>query len=390
MLNNASLNVSAIPKELKLILGILGKSQTVKKDMFIDIDWDKFCKLALHHRVYPLLYTKLTKSDIEDIPCPVLQTLEIAFKKNTLHMLHLTSQMEQLSKLCSENNIPCIILKGPVLAFELYGNLSLRTCGDLDVLVPIHKLEKVDQLLTEQGFKMDDYIETVLADWKWRHHHVTYFHPVLKTKLEIHWRLNPGPGKEPSFEELWKRKRKFQLNSQTVYYLGIEDLLLFLVSHGARHGWSRLRWLMDIHYITEQEVNSNKLLTLSKDHHNSHLLGQALNLSSQLLDTRVNKDLDYIVSKRKSERLAQEAIYYLERMVNLHNNPVPNDVALYHSRHLFSLMSFNQKVIYLLSLLHPFPEDAQTLPLPKKFHFLYFPLRPILWLWRKTRKFALP
>ena len=38
----------------------------------------------------------------------------------------------------------------------------------------------------------DDYIQTVLNDWKWRHHHVTYFHPEKEIKLEIHWRLNPA------------------------------------------------------------------------------------------------------------------------------------------------------------------------------------------------------
>ena len=72
------------------------------------------------------------------------------------------------------------------------------------------------------------------------------FHPTKQIKLEIHWRLNPGPGKEPGFEELWKRKRKSTLTSNSVYMLGEEDLFLFLVSHGARHGWSRLRWLVDI------------------------------------------------------------------------------------------------------------------------------------------------
>ena len=83
--------------------------------------------------------------------------------------------------------------------------------------------------------------ESVLNDWKWRHHHVTYFHPQKKIKLEIHWRLNPGPAKEPSFRRImgWKRIRVL-LTSYPVYFLGREDLFLFLVSHGARHGWSRL------------------------------------------------------------------------------------------------------------------------------------------------------
>ena len=75
----------------------------------------------------------------------------------------------------------------------------------------------------------DEYIQTVLNDWKWRHHHITFFHPEKKIKLEIHWRLNPGPGKEMKFVELWRRKRKSTLVSNPVYVLGKEDLFIFLL-----------------------------------------------------------------------------------------------------------------------------------------------------------------
>jgi hypothetical protein len=53
-------------------------------------------------------------------------------------------------------------------------------------------------------------------------------------------------------------------------------------------------------------------------------------------------------------------------------------------------MSLQQKVLYIISTLHPYYTDVETLPLPKYLHFLYFPLRPFLCIWRKTRKHALP
>ena len=52
-------------------------------------------------------------------------------------------------------------------------------------------------------------------------------------------------------------------------------------------------------------------------------------------------------------------------------------------------MSLQQKSLFIMSLFHPYSEDAEVLPLPEKFHFLYFPLSPILWAWRKTRKRAM-
>ena len=92
----------------------------------------------------------------------------------------------------------------------------------------------------------------MLNDWKWREHHLSYFHPEKGIQLEIHWRLHPPPSKEPSFEELWKRKRKSELTTYPVYFLGQEDLFLYLITHGARHGWFRLRWLIDIDKMVEK------------------------------------------------------------------------------------------------------------------------------------------
>ena len=81
-----------------------------------------------------------------------------------------------------------------MIAHDLYGDISLRTSSDLDFLIPINELEKAEEIIENLGYEKDDYFTSVLNDWKWRHHHVTYFHPQKRMKLEIHWKLNPGPG----------------------------------------------------------------------------------------------------------------------------------------------------------------------------------------------------
>ena len=288
-----------------------------------------------------------------------------------------------------ENGIRTIFLKGPVIAYDLYGDISLRTSSDLDFLIPLHDLNQAEDLLLKLGYVKDDYIAKVLNDWKWRHHHITFFHPQRKIKLEVHWRLNPGPAKEPAFNDLWERKRISSLTGSPVYFLGREDLFLYLVTHGARHGWSRLRWLVDIHQIVQQELDWSKLYQLLKKYQYLHVGGQALILASQLLKTPIVEEMKLLLSVNTSARLAQEAIFYLEEMVNLHTDPVPENVAMYHKRHLFSLMSKRQRLIFIMSFLYPYPEDAEVFPLPKYLQFLYFPLRPFLWAWRKSMKRAL-
>ncbi|MFE7060532.1 nucleotidyltransferase family protein [Sutcliffiella sp. NPDC057660] len=384
------LDLEKVPHELLFILHVLKEEKTTAwhnqyKQLLEKVNWDAFLQLAKHHRLFPLLHQQLKRMDVSCIPDYVIRHLKAIYQQNTFQMLHLTAEMNHLNQQFLTNNIRTIFLKGPVLAQELYGDISLRTSCDLDVLIPLENLDEAENLLIKLGYEKDDYIETILGDWTWRHHHVTYFHRIKGVKCELHWRLNPGPGFEPRFEDLWNRKKKSSLLNGTVYMLGKEDLFFFLATHGARHGWSRLRWLVDIHCLLGQEINWHQVENLFKKYHFQKIGGQALFLSKNLLNSEIPLEVNSLLEKR-SHQLAQQAIFYLQSMVNLHTDAVPEDISDYHGKHLFFLMSYQQKTLYLLSCLFPFPEDAETLPLPKLLHFLYVPLRPFLWAWRKSTK----
>jgi hypothetical protein len=388
------LNLANVPEELLFLLEIINKEQVEELSDYIKekgktIDWKLFLELAYHHRLFPLLTTKLTKIDNHLIPPYIVQAISQTYKENTFHMLFLASVMEEIYKLFTDNRINVVVLKGPILALDLYGDVSLRTSSDLDMLIPIDELEKAEKLLLNLGYVKDDYIRTILNDWKWRHHHITFIHPKTKVKIEIHWRFNPGPAKEPSFAELWERRGTSFLTENPIHILGKEDLFLFLVTHGARHGWSRLRWLMDIHQLTMKKLDWSVVINRLRKYGYLHVGGQAIILTAGIFQTPLVKEMESLVSKKIAHTLAQQAIFYLEGMVNLHTDPVPEHIALYHKQHLFSLLSIRQRLIFISSFLYPYPEDAVVLPLPKSLHFLYFPLRPLLWAWRKAKKVSL-
>lgn len=387
---NLNLTVENIPKELRLIIELV-RTESVETvwanqpHLLQDINWELFIKQLMHHRIYPIGYKKLKDSSSTYIPTRVVERLAFDYKRNTMYMLHLSGEMERLNRVFFNKNIRSIYLKGPVLAHELYGDVSLRTSSDLDILVPINDLKQIEETLVSEGYEKDDYIESVLNDWKWRHHHVTFFHPQKRVKVEVHWRLNPGPGKEPSFEDLWMRKQQSKLFQTPVYLLGKEDMFFFLTTHGARHGWSRLRWLVDINKLMEESLDWNEVSRLMKAYHTKPVGLQSLILVSEILGVDIPVEFSFLKFHTPSWRIAQGAIFYLENMVNLHTHPLPDYVAEYHKRHLFSLLSFNQKLLFLLSVLHPYHEDVETLRLPKSLHILYFPLRPVLWIMRKKK-----
>ncbi|MBD8071112.1 nucleotidyltransferase family protein [Bacillus sp. PS06] len=386
MKNANRLSLNKVSKELLFILDILKENS--KNYPSRDINWDLFLDLILHHRLYSYIYPRIFDKE-EFVPQHVISILNQLYKQNTFKMLHISGELDFLNKIFSQNKIPLIVLKGPVLGKDLYGDISLRTSSDLDVLVPLKQLLQAETILEEKGYVKDDYINTILNDWKWRHHHVTYIHPKKGVKVELHWRLNPGLGKEPKFNELWSRKRVSALTKHPIYILGKEDLFLFLVMHGGRHGWSRLRWLLDIHQLLKQEVSWSFVERLLKRNQCLPIGAQALQLSSQIFNSPLIPSLKKLANTRRGVQLAQKTTFYLENMVNLHTDPVPEDIANYHSHFLFSIMSWQQKCYYLFSIIHPLPKDVETLPLPKWLHFLYFPLRPLLWAKRKVNKLSL-
>lgn len=389
MTDRYTLDKGSLSKEILLLLALLtadNANETAQQNpqLFAGPDWDLFVQLALHHRVYPYLYPKLNRMDEGVIPAEVMQRLKMEYRRNTVQMLQLSGEMSNIGSALARLNIRSLFLKGPVLAQALYGDISLRTSRDLDFLVPMAQLQDTEALLITLGYIKEEEFESILGDWKWREHHTTFNHPVSKIKVEVHWRLSPGPSKEPDFDALWEHARTSSQFGQHVHYLGQEDLFLFLAAHGARHGWSRLRWLLDIKQLLLQQPDAAVLTRLLRRYGSSAVGGQALILAAGLLESPVAPGLSPLADSPKARRLAQRALFYVARRVNLHNPPLEPEVERHYKYYQPAILSRWHQVLYVSGYMYPYAVDAKTLPLPKALHFLYFPLRPFLWTWRKV------
>lgn len=379
------LDMSDISKEMSFLLYIL--RDHTQDEMLIqqyteDLDWHLFKKLVMHHRVYPLVYLKLKELSSTIIPSHIKESLHVEYHKNTMKMLHLSREMSHICEAFTSSGVRNLLLKGPILATQLYGDLAHRTSKDLDILVAEDEVEKAGEILVQLGYVLQD--EYVLGNWKKKSHHLSYEHAKHGTQIEIHWRLNPHYSKSYSFDKLWERKNDVSLSNHTFHYLGNEDLLYYLTDHGARHGWFRLRWLMDIERLLPQ-IDSERMRQHADQYGGKQFAGQAFILLALLLSTRIPPELESLTISAKSHRLAGMALHYIKRIVRL--NPVPEkSVAWHYNRYLFALMSGQQKIAYILNKFQPSSQDALLLPLPKSLYFLYFPLRPFLWLRRYFKR----
>lgn len=375
------LQVTSFSKELNLMLALIKNDRdSVKILLNSSINWYVFLEVVKQHRVYPIIYKKLNDEFGKEIPQEIQVKLRGLYQQNTFQMMKMSAEMESLSDCFQKQEIRCLFLKGPALAYQLYRNLSMRTSNDLDVLISLKDFKKADALLIERGYERDEYKRSVLGDWKWKNHHVEYMHPDTLQKIELHWKLHPGGAKEPSFDQLWNRKQASTLTKKTTYLLGTEDLYVFLMIHGARHGWFRLRWLVDLADLSKQITDWRLIKKMKHSYQVSHIAGQVGLLAEELLDTKLPL---YGHVTERSYRLAEDALFLIINEIDIHDDRLSRRFLKRADNYYQSIMTRRQKVFRFYGALYPCIDDAKTLPLPKSLHFLYFPLRPFLWMWRQ-------
>lgn len=377
---NPSLVVESYSEELRLLLSLIAwdnrpELPTRLLDSTPNLDWDDFLRLAHHHRVYPTVYLHLKLLQHPAVPQAAMQVLASEYRRNSFFMLQLCGEMERVGRAMGNNGVRCLVLKGPVLAEALYGDMTKRTSKDLDLLVPPSGMECAEQILHDCGYE-ETIPEPSPLVFRLRkdpagEYHKSYIHPGNKVQIELHWRMNGKHGREPSFDELWEQRGRSPLTPSPVYYLGREHLFYSLVTHGARHGWFRLRWLADIDHMLRQELDHAQLMRMMHAYKASSYGEQALLLCEQLLGTKL-----HVASEKRASayafRLAQLAVEVIKGERDI--------------RYKLMLRTRWQKIIYLLQVISPRRIDWEVLPLPRPLHILYIPLRPFLWLWRKRKK----
>ncbi|MDI4646935.1 nucleotidyltransferase domain-containing protein [Cohnella hashimotonis] len=382
------LDTTAFPRELTAMLAAMRSDAAQEKKArqappLPNIDWNQFVKLVRHHRVYPQIRGDRDGTGL--IPSDVLQALGGDCRQNTWRMLRLSGELDRLCRSLGERGVRSLALKGPALARQLYGDISLRTSKDLDILIPVGDLEQAERLLLELGYRADEPIPRGLGDWKWKIHHVSFTNPQSGIQVEVHWRLNGENGKEPSFEALWRDRQACAL-SDAVYMPGDAHLFMYLVTHGARHGWFRLRWLADIDRMVGRELDWSAIIPLLRRYNALDQAGQALVLASGLLHTPVPREMSRVLAGGRGPALADRALGFIRDTVVLTTDPSAGEVSRVYKRYLFELKTTRQKWGYAISRLYPSFRDTKALPLPRSLYFLYFPLRPFVWLWRQVRQ----
>jgi hypothetical protein len=210
-------------------------------------DWQAFMSLAEHHGVIPQVYRSLAPYS-DQLPARDFAALRSRYQDNARSALWFTNELLRVLKHLECRGIAAIPLKGPVLAQTLYGEVTARQFGDLDILVRPEDVLKAKSALFDLGYKPALQLtahseQACIANG----HEFTFDGPAVPHLLELQWRIVPrfySIGFDVA--SLFERAERVNIGGYSAATLSSEDLFLVLCVHAAKHFWLQLSWLGDI------------------------------------------------------------------------------------------------------------------------------------------------
>lgn len=216
-------------------------------------DWRRFVQLAKHHRVIPLISHNLNtvlRDGLSDNTRETVAELRQYAGASVIRSLHLLNELRRVIAALNAADISVRVLKGFPLARLVFGDISLRAPGDLDLLIDGRKLIEADRVLRGLGytglFLPERFTPKQLAFYRAHWKDITYNSDELGLELDLHWRCfrnpyAPGVGLCSS-----RAAERVTFGGFTVETPARREGLLYLCVHGTLDGWVYLKALVDV------------------------------------------------------------------------------------------------------------------------------------------------
>lgn len=200
------------------------------------------------HRTPALSWAALSRVPGIAVPEPAMQELKKRSDACRMQAVRHCLLLAEVLKVFNRAGIPVMLYKGPILSFELYGDVGLRQSRDLDLEVTQEDLARAQACVENMGWRLDSSLFPMTPRQRksfLRHEHDIHFdHPHAGCVLEIHWRNDWDTPELTSAR--WARSIPSVWQGCSFQALDPCDMVLYLCSHGGDHHWRRAKWLGDL------------------------------------------------------------------------------------------------------------------------------------------------
>jgi len=211
------------------------------------VRWKSLFGLADQHGTQPLLYQSLL--GLEDaVPAEEINWLKQSYQTNLYKNLLLSRELTRILEHLSALDIDVMPYKGLALAEALYGNITLRQAGDIDLIIRPKDLRRTQRAVAELGYTphaplSEDEEHAYLKSG----YECAFDSAAGRNLLEVQWAVQPRfYAVDFEMAGLFERAVTISVAGYPTKTLSSADLLLVLSAHAAKHVWGRLVWLCDI------------------------------------------------------------------------------------------------------------------------------------------------
>jgi hypothetical protein len=271
------------------------------------LDWAKLLAQADEHSVLPLLASHLQDLPLSIVPLDAHTHLHTWLRAQALFTLTLSAELFQILERFAGLGIGVLVTKGPALAMRCYGDAGMRQYGDLDLIVREVDIRRSTQAMLELGY--EPRVPLMSIDVKKTAGEYAFRKSRTQTLVEFHteqtFRYHPRP---LQIENLFQRRNFVTIDGRDVATLSLEDELVLICVHGAKHFWERLMWIADVAaLISRQAPDWDRAQALAREVGAERILRLGLRLASDMLNAEVPVQVQSDVSSdRTVAKLAEQ------------------------------------------------------------------------------------
>ena len=254
-------------------------------DLFRSLDWSRLLLLAEQHGVVGHLVVQMGTSGEDDVvPAEIRATYVERHRAQIFSTLRLTAELFHVLARFAAQGIAALAVKGPVLAMHAYGDPTMRSYGDLDLLVRQRDILHATECLQAANFEPTVSVTAIQAAKIPGQYLFAKPNANLIVELHNEFTLRYFPRRLP-LERLFARSILVSVDGRDVPALSVEDELVYICVHGATHFWDRLGWIADVAALIARQTNINweNVDAMAKEVGAERMLHLGLYLASDLL-----------------------------------------------------------------------------------------------------------
>ena len=245
-------------------------------------DWTRLLALAEQHSLLPLLTQRALPISEQRVSAEFRESLQEQQRSHTIFALRLVAELLRVLDRLAAAGVEAVVIKGPALSTRCYGDPCLRQYSDLDLIVRTQDIGRCTEIMQKLGYEARIPGQAIRAgkipgEYAFRQ---ASTHLLVEFHTQHTFRYYP---RRFPIERLFERKSGVCVAGREIPALSVEDELILICIHGAKHLWERLAWVADVAALSTGTVDWQYAFAAAQDSGAKRMLWIALHLAMDML-----------------------------------------------------------------------------------------------------------